>query len=152
MPLITYGAQVASGGVGAWFNDDNVQYAELWGYDFMKRNNQKTMFDPCPPGYKVPGWYQEVMADADKTTMAAAGEHQSRTYKGGYWPAQGYRMDSGRLSNVGRYGYYWSACSYNHNYPAQNFKGYMLYWYSRAVSNNNAQNEAIGGNIRCIRE
>lgn len=152
MTFITYGAQVASSGVGAWFNDDNVQYAELWGYDFMKRNNQKTMFDPCPPGYKVPGWYQEVMADADKTTMAAAGEHQSRTYKGGYWPAQGYRMDSGRLSNVGRYGYYWSACSYNHNYPAQNFKGYMLYWYSRAVSNNSVQNEAIGGNIRCIRE
>ena len=110
------------------------------------------MFDPCPPGYKVPGWYQEVMADASKTTLVETGAYQSRTYNGGYWPAQGYRTDAGRLSNVGRYGYYWSACSYNHNYPAQGYKGYMLYWYSRAVSNNNAQNEAIGGNIRCIRE
>ena len=152
MTFITYGAQVGTSGVGAWFNDDNVQYAELWGYDFVNRTNRKTMFDPCPPGYKVPGWYQEVMADASKTTLVETGAYQSRTYNGGYWPAQGYRTDGGRLSNVGRYGYYWSACSYNHNYPAQGYKGYMLYWYSRAVSNNNAQNKAIGGNIRCIRE
>ncbi|WP_300110660.1 fibronectin type III domain-containing protein [uncultured Alistipes sp.] len=152
MTFITYGAQLGSSGVGAWVNDDNVQYAELWGYDFVNHTNRKTMFDPCPPGYKVPAWYQEVMADADKTTMVETGQYQSRTYNGGYWPAQGYRTDQGRLSNVGRYGYYWSACSYNHGYPAQNFKGYMLYWYSRMVSNNNAQNEAIGGNIRCIRE
>ena len=152
MTFITYGAQVGTSGVGAWFNDDNVQYAELWGYDFVNHTNLKTMFDPCPPGYKVPGWYQEVMADASKTTLIETGAYQSRTYNGGYWPAQGYRTDAGRLSNVGRYGYYWSACSYNHNYPAQGYKGYMLYWYSRAVSNNNAQSEAIGGNIRCIRE
>lgn len=152
MTYISYGDQVGSSGVGAWFNDDNVQYAELWGYDFQHKTNRKTMFDPCPPGYKVPAWYQEVMSDASKTTLEVAGEYQSRTYNGGYWPAQGYRMRDGKLSNVGRYGYYWSACAYNHGYPAQNFKGYMLYWYSRLVSNNNMQDEAIGGNVRCMKE
>ena len=152
MTFITYGHQLGSSGVGAWVNDDNVQYSELWGYDFVNHTSRKTMFDPCPPGYKVPAWYQEVMADASKTTMTEAGQYQSRTYNGGYWPAQGYRTTDGRLSNVGRYGYYWSACSYDHSYPAQNFKGYMLYWYSRMVSNNNAQSQAIGGNVRCVRE
>ena len=152
MTFIAYDTQVGSSGVGAWVNDDNVKYAELWGYDFQNKTNRKTMFDPCPPGYKVPAWYQEVMSDASKTTLEVAGEYQSRTYNGGYWPAQGYRMSSGRLSNIGRYGYYWSSCAYNHGYPAQNFKGYMLYWYSRLVSNNNMQDEAIGGNVRCIKE
>ncbi len=152
MTFIAYATQVGSSGVGAWVNDDNVQYAELWGYDFQNKTNQKTMFDPCPPGYKVPAWYQEVMADADKTTLTVVGEYQSRTYNGGYWPAQGYRTRDGKLSNVGRYGYYWSACAFNHGYPAQNFKGYMLYWYSRLVSGNNMQDEAIGGNVRCIKE
>lgn len=152
MTFITYGNQVGSSGVGAWVNDDNVQYAELWGYDFQEKTNRKTMFDPCPPGYKVPTWYQEAMADASKTTMEVVGDYQSRTYNGGYWPAQGYRMRDGRLSNVGRYGYYWSACAFNHGYPAQNFKGYMLYWYSRMVSTNSVQDEAIGGCVRCMKE
>lgn len=149
---ITYSEQVGSSGVGSWVNEDNVKYSELWGYDFKTKQNTKTMFDPCPPGYKVPSWYQEVMADASKETMALVGEYQSRTYNGGLWPAQGYRTDAGRLSNIGRYGYYWSACSFNHSYPAQNFKGYTLYWYSRAVSNNNAQAQAIGACVRCIKE
>lgn len=152
MTFIAYDTQVGSSGVGAWVNDDNVQYAELWGYDFQNKTNRKTMFDPCPVGYKVPAWYQEVMADADKTTLTVVGAYQSRTYNGGYWPAQGYRTRDGKLANVGRYGYYWSACAFNHGYPAQNFKGYMLYWYSRLVSNNNMQDEAIGGNVRCIQE
>lgn len=150
--FIAYSAQVGSSGVGSWVNDDNVQYSELWGYDFETMQNTKTMFDPCPPGYKVPSWYKEVMADASKETMTVAGEYQSRLYNGGLWPAQGYRTDAGRLSNIGRYGYYWSACSFDHSYPAQNFKGYTLYWYSRAVSNNNAQAQAIGACVRCIRE
>lgn len=150
--FIAYSAQVGSSGVGSWVNDDNVQYSELWGYDFETMQNTKTMFDPCPPGYKVPSWYREVMADASKETMTVAGEYQSRLYNGGLWPAQGYRTDAGRLSNIGRYGYYWSACSFDHSYPAQNFKGYTLYWYSRAVSNNNAQAQAIGACVRCVRE
>lgn len=150
--FIAYSAQVGSSGVGAWVNDDNVQYSELWGYDFETKQNTKTMFDPCPPGYKVPSWYSEVMADASKETMTVAGEYQSRLYNGGLWPAQGYRNDAGKLCNIGRYGYYWSACSFDHSYPAQNFKGYTLYWYSKMVSNNNAQAQAIGACVRCIRE
>lgn len=150
--FISYAAQVGSSGVGSWVNDDNVRYSELWGYDFKTMRNTKTMFDPCPPGYKVPSWYKEVMADASKETMALTGQYQSRLYNGGLWPAQGYRTEKGRLSNIGRYGYYWSACSFDHSYPAQNFKGYTLYWYSRTVSNNSAQAQAIGACVRCIRE
>lgn len=152
MTFVSYRAQVGSSGVGAWFNDDNVRYAELWGFDFVEKDNIKTMFDPCPPGYKVPGWYKESMADAGTATMTRVGEQQSRTYNGGYWPAQGYRTREGKLSNIGKYGYYWSACAFNYSNNAQNYKGYMLYWYSRMVSASTVQDEAIGGNVRCVRE
>jgi hypothetical protein len=101
-------------------NDDNWLYpadAALWGG--ASYGATKTIFDPCPAGWRVPSW--------NKTSSSASpwiglGTYNASTYWStngfqwtttpgiGFWPATGYRnLSSGNLAGAGTLGYYLSA-------------------------------------------
>lgn len=153
--FVRYNLQIDDmSGIGTWYNEDYTAYLKLWGFDEDTKHNTKTLFDPCPPGWKVPGHSNTVWADLTKDTAPAAGELRGRSYHGGYYPAAGLRLaNSGRLSNTACYAYFWSAANFNEYNYAHTYKAYQLY-FNRAtsVSNNYSGEEASGASVRCVRE
>jgi len=81
------------------------------------RRTIKTIYDPCPPGFKVPGcdMFQGLEASGVvkkwKDGLYFRGG-RSCSPDGLFFPASGYRNRlSGGLYNVSRCGYYWSSAS-----------------------------------------
>lgn len=114
----------------------------MWDAQNTTTNNvttatKKTIYDPCPPGFCVPTgnlWYY-FGGNAKPTSLNIRSDSNwDSTNKGKTWtlngasiyfPAAGYRSSSsGSLSNVGSYGYYWSAT------PDGTGNGRVLYFYS----------------------
>ena len=118
----------------------NATYYNLWSADntttgFNDNAVVKTVYDPCPVGFKMPasnaftgftsnGQYQSGAANinADGTTdsqkFSAAYGHNFYTNGSKtatiFFPASGFRNYSdGSLGSVGNYGYYWSAVPNN---------------------------------------
>ncbi len=126
--------------------------------DYTKRwmESKKTMYDPCPVGYRVPdGGENGFWATAN---VKATGDSTNR---GMYWtladgettawyPAVGYRSyDSGSLNYVGEYGYCWSASPY----PSNPGSAYDLnFYYHGSVSPASSYNRGYGYSVRCVRE
>lgn len=54
----------ASGATNNWLSGPDAENsAHFWGYVSMRDDIKKTMYDPCPPGYRVPGnslWEQSA--------------------------------------------------------------------------------------------
>ena len=131
---------INAGGGGINENDwCNANYYNLWSADNTTRGFNdnaviKTVYDPCPVGFKMPaskaftgftsnGQLQSGAANinADGTTdyqkyLAAYGHNfwtNSSKNKTIFFPASGYRIYSnGSLDDVGKYGEYWSAVPY----------------------------------------
>ena len=53
MNFVCFGAE-QNGSGQTWFNSDFKQYLTLWGYNEATSSSSKTIYDPCPVGYKVP--------------------------------------------------------------------------------------------------
>lgn len=105
----------------------------------------KSIYDPCPPSWRVPP--QNTWVGADTSSPWA---NIGRTIFGkSYYPAAGYRnSDSGQLSYVGSYGFYWSSSpSSSSSYGA----GY-LYFYSGNVYPLDNYSRAGGFSVRCVQE
>ena len=106
------------------------------------RRTIKTIYDPCPPGFKVPGCDVFQALDAS----GVVGKWKDGLYfRGGrscgpngvFFPASGYRgRSSGGLLNVSSYGGYWSSASYSSAYACSLgfYSGYVspVYYYGRA--------------------
>ena len=118
----------------------NSQFYNMWdALQTSKDENTaaatvKTVYDPCPPGFCVPtsGLYYYI-----KTQTAPAEWSTGYTYSGVFFPASGYRSYSGGLGNVGSYGYYWSAATYDDGIRGRYFTirsgGWSLGYSSRAT-------------------
>ena len=118
----------------------------------------KTVYDPCPPGFCVPtGNLYNFMGNngsrSDNTFTTGQGKTWSAsTYSANttgndlFFPASGCRNSSdGSLSNVGSYGFYWSASALN------SYVGHMLYFLSSIwFWYNNGR--ADGGPVRAVAE
>ena len=79
----------------------------------------KTIYDPCPPGFKVPGC--DVFQVLEASGVVGKWDSGLR-FKGGkqcgpngvFFPASGYRnRSSGYLGRVSNDGYYWSSASHS---------------------------------------
>ena len=131
---------------GSWYNNPPAGYSyfNLWSADntttgFNDNAVVKTVYDPCPVGFKMPasnaftgfasnGQYGSGAANinangtadsSDKFFAAYGHNFYTNSSKNAtiFFPASGFRSGSdGSLFNVGDYGYYWSAVPYSTYY------------------------------------
>lgn len=112
-------------------------------------NGEKTVFDPCPEGWRVPYFKNEQFPWNN-----LSGANAARVTKGLEWTEVGIYPLSGRYYAVATgtytfygmsvYGYYWTANPYGTNAS-------LLYLDSGTAKSNN-DNKTNGFSIRCIKE
>ena len=136
-----------------WYftNDDT-----LW----TESNRAKSIYDPCPPGWRVPdGGSNGVWSKASGSVFLSHYKSYDSTNKGMnfsgkfgadntiWYPATGHRDSyDGSVSDVGNRGYYWSAtsigiCSYEMVFGSGDFANLSTSDY-----------RAYGCSVRCIKE
>ena len=129
----------------------NATYYNLWSADntttgYNDNAVVKTVYDPCPVGFKMPasnaftgftsdGQYQSGAANINANGTADSWDKFSAAYGHNFYtngsktatifsPASGFRNSSdGSLSSVGYGGYYWSAV------PGSTYNGCYLFFY-----------------------
>jgi hypothetical protein len=168
-PMMFYFGIAANTATGSdWYtaqNSTSYQDNALWGGASTLTPTSKTLFDPCPAGWRVPPW-QGVETPTTSVyspwgslgttdingyvTAAASGATWSSyglTWTGaGFYPATGQRTAAkGTLFNVGINGGYWSASSHSCYGFRLNFDNSSVY---PAVDNNRAG----GLSVRCVQE
>jgi hypothetical protein len=124
-----------------WYcGSSTTQNNVLWG-------TTKTVYDPCPSGWKVaPSAAFSTWATETSTWDATNLGRVFTAASGSWYPSAGYRhAGSGALSTVGSYGYYWSASSYS-GY------GFNLAFSSSGVYPASYSYRAIGFSVRCVQE
>ena len=144
-------------------NMDN-KYYNLWAVDNNATSqdlatSSKTVYDPCPTGYKVPvnnvfraftttGSNTSTASQINGTWNATSGGWDFKCNEGSvFYPASGYRSDSsGALSNVGSDGYFWSAV------PSSTRNGRNLYFNSTNVYPLLNYNRSNGFAVRPVQE
>ena len=122
----------------------NATYYNLWSADntttgFNDNAVVKTVYDPCPVGFKMPasnaftgftsnGQYQSGAANINANGTADSWDKFSAAYGHNFYtngsktatiffPASGYRSSGGgSLIGVGNYGFYWSALPFSTSY------------------------------------
>ena len=167
-------------GTGTYYYDYyydwcNATYYNLWSadnttYGWNDNAVVKTVYDPCPVGFKMPAsnaftgftsngqeQYTAANINADGTADSP-GTKFSTNYGHNFWtnnsknatiffPASGFRTYSGgSLSDVGDYGGYWSAVPYNTGY------GYSLDFSWGSVSPQHYNNRSYGYAARPVSE
>ncbi|VTY02437.1 Uncharacterised protein [uncultured Prevotella sp.] len=128
--------------ISSW--QTNYSYYNLWSADntvtggYNQGNDNpvvKTVYDPCPAGFKMPAnnAFTGFTADGQNNgTMNIDGTDNNQQWTNNfghnlwtnsskttiiYFPASGFRNHlRGSLDDVGDYGYYWSAVPYNSSY------------------------------------
>lgn len=103
---------------------------------------EKTIFDPCPLGWKVPSRPQW---EGDKLFI---GEFDYGLTMGGIWyPASGYRNTSFNFTAVGAEGHYWYATAQDDN------NAYAFYFDEETIDvANHADSKAQCHPVRCVKE
>jgi uncharacterized protein (TIGR02145 family) len=160
-PMNFYYATSAGTYIGYdWYTTTNdatgsLQNSALWGNSvYTGSPTTKTIFDPCPAGWRVPTWkssyspWDAFGGSGISTTYSYSNwtSYGANWTSAGYYPAAGNRdAGSGALSSGGGYGYYWSASSYS-GY------GFRLLFYSGYVSPAGYGNRARGFSVRCVQE
>ena len=125
-------------------------------------SKDKTKYDPCPAGWRVPdGGSEGIWAKASGTTnkftlsFGANGMDFSSTFGTGstvaiWYPASGYLdNDSGVLSDVGEFGTYWSVT------PDPSLSSdacYLFFNNTGDVYPSSGNGRSLGGAVRCCKE
>ena len=129
--------------------------------EYRWKDDSKTLYDPCPVGYRVPkggndGFWATALGTSSTTS---AGTKPDSTNIGRHWtladgttaawyPAAGFRRyDSGALYSGGSYGYYWSASCH----PSYGLAHYLQF-YSGNVSPADSYYHSSGYSVRCVKE
>ncbi len=134
--------------------------------DNTRWQSTKTIYDPCPVGYRVPdGGSSGVWSTAFGTSNNFHAAYDdinegfdfgtSETYRHltneetCWYPAAGYLYsDYGRLYIVGDYGFYWSCAPIEYGYDAYN----LGFRYDGYVSPSYSDYRAYGYSVRCLKE
>ncbi len=138
------------------YNDANCDwyYSGTSSIDNTRWQSTKTIYDPCPVGWRVPD------GDNNGVWNKAGFDHQSYDSSGEgmlfgsgisspatWYPAAGYRHGNGRSMNfVGGCGNYWSV-------TPDGYSAYFLYFDgSGFVYPTNSNHRAGGRSVRCLQE
>ena len=116
--------------------------------------SRKTIYDPCPAGWRVPdggdngiwakaGFDDQDYDDSDEGMLFGSGISSPASW----YHASGCRSDhDGGLSDVGNRGYYWSV-------TPSGYHAYGLYFvYNGSVSPSSCYSRAYGRSVRCLQE
>lgn len=133
-----------------WYTNDRTStaYYALWGATGVgvTTPNAKSVYDPCPEGYKVP--YYGAYGTADFTAPVSNSYGLTLSSYGGYYPLTGYRYASGMTGYMmGSSGQYWTATMFGGN------NAYSLgMGNSGSVLVSNRGVVSTGRAVRCIAE
>ncbi|MCI1785929.1 MAG: fibrobacter succinogenes major paralogous domain-containing protein [Bacteroidales bacterium] len=144
------------GGEDDWYtvtNSSSSQNGSLWGGSDLATPGEKTIFDPCPTGWRVPAWSgsQSPWSTFTTSNFKWSANNYGGIYSGSYYPAAGARdRRGGDLYGTGSDGSYWSASPYLS-------KGYSLYFNNGGllgtfVIQSNYIDRALGFPVRCVKE
>ncbi len=106
MTFLVSNAEVNKGGTLSWFTSDYTTFNDLWG----GVSKQKSAYDPCPAGYKVPEDSNVTWAGYTKTkglTFTELGATDSAS--GITYPLTGVRDAKGCIGTLGQLSYIPSA-------------------------------------------
>ena len=141
--------------------------SRLWDNPTWHSDTDKSFFDPCPPGWRLPvnnTWHSFATTIDGSSARPNAKEYFESAnagfksgwnfYMGGpatgetsWYPASGYRyVGSGAMYNERNYGYYWSASPYNTT------NGYNLNFNSTNANPQNNNQRGNGFPVRCVQE
>jgi len=141
-------------------NDSNFDwyYTGSASTDDTRWQSEKTIYDPCPAGWRVPnggstgvwamagfpsGNYANTYDDSNEGMLFGSGISSPATW----YPASGSRYFSdGSLNGVGSGGYYWSAS------PDSNVACELLFLSDGYVDSTCSSNRARGQSVRCLQE
>ena len=126
-------------GTSDWNSSPN---ANLWN----NTDNTKTIYDPCPVGWRVPYWAGGSTSPWNGLSTTGGSWNSGYTWSSiGYYPAAGTRTNNaGTLYRVGIIGYYWSATVYS-------TISYYLYEISGSVGPTGYASRAGGFSVRCVK-
>ena len=137
------------------YNSNNYDwyYTGSSSTDDTRWQSSKTIYDPCPVGWRVPDggrngvWNVAGFSDTtyDDTNKGISFSISSPSTT--WYPASGYRNDiDGALNYVGNYGYYWSVTPYSYH-------AYYLYFSNYGYVGLTTINlRAYGFSVRCLQE
>ena len=123
--------------------DGSGKNARMWE---TPTDGGKTLFDPCPPGWRVPrngSWKGVNEANFIYDEFALGRRHALL----GYYPAAGNRgAASGVWSFVGGQASYWTST------PMQDHYSYVLNFLPAYLNTQSNSNRAAGCSVRCVSE
>lgn len=132
---------------------NSINYDWQYNQDNTRWQSEKTIYDPCPAGWRVPdGGSNGVWRTAgfDNTTYDGTNEGFSFSISSPsttWYPASGCRYSNdGSLNYVGDYGYCWSASPNSNNAYLLGFSNYGF------VDPSNYDHRARGYSVRCLQE
>ncbi len=129
------------------------------GHDDTLWSNDKTEYDPCPPGWKIPD--ETAWTRALNKTTPYSGIFDNKCYgvhfegimgndASIWYPAAGYRDPGspayGIPQNMGRYGFYWSTSTNN------NESGMFKIYFTNDIYPKSFARRSYGASVRCVAE
>lgn len=146
---------------GVWYTNDYLNYYDntLWGSPDSLTVLAKTIYDPCPSGWRVPPvkgrrspW--SGLGTGSNLNINGIGEWNSYGVTWlpsqiGFWPAVGFRSQDGSLRYAGAKGFYSSSTAYQ---SAVNAVSYALTFEMGSFFPEGRIAKGIGSSVRCVRE
>lgn len=144
-----------SSGVGEWYTHSGVDYAFCW------QENKKSLYDPCPYGYRVPkggndGFWATALGTSSETS---AGTTWDSTNKGRHWTLADGVTTAWYPAAGGRNGYYGNV-SVTDGYD-RSFGNYwavsvgslrVMSFVQGYVDPCDVASSTYGRSVRCVRE
>ena len=134
-----------------WCADYKDNYGLRW------KDSEKTKYDPCPIGYRIPGGGENgFWATALSTSAGTTWDYNNVGYHwtladestAAWYPAVGYRLYyNGALTSVGSCSGSWSASPY----PSNNRMAYRMF-FNTSISPATYETRSNGYSVRCVRE
>ena len=134
-----------------WYSSTpGTHNSALWGGASRETPTAKTIFDPCPAGWRVPVWKATASPwsafTIENFAWTTTGNY-GRTYTdGAFYPAEGYRKnDSGILSKASFRGHYWTG-TFN------NDQAHILSFNRDNVTPGGRSDLSSNCSVRCVKE
>lgn len=139
-----------------WFQANSGKTYNLWDAACTSTGNSdnnvvKTIYDPCPIGFKMPNGNTFTYFSTSNVVGSFANGWKFKRYSGDtvgvFFPASGFlRHSVGSLYDVGSLGYVWLSSAYSQNLA------YYLFFESGYVGPQNRDRRAYGFSVRPVED